>query len=166
MQQLRAEGSRPDQNEAVIEMVKEIPGSAGLGQIGGPPVGDIAAHEGQAADPLRGGEAVGRIRRRPVRQHEGLVTQADRGDAQGKDEDDPDEQREDRCRQGAPMVVMAMAISREEQDEAPVEGPCGDRDDERPGQRGQEDPQHPEREQGEGDAEDDGGEALRGWERC
>ena len=59
-----------------------------------------------------------------------------------------------------------MAISREKQDEAPVEGPCGDRDDERPGQRGQEDPQHPEREQGEGDAEDDGGEALRGWERC
>ena len=68
-----------------------------------------------------------------------------------------------RCRQRPPV---SMAMTGEEVHEPPVERPCGDRDDEGPGQCGKEEPQHPEREQGEGDAEDDGGEALRGWERC
>ena len=64
------------------------------------------------------------------------------------------------------MVAVAVPIAGEKQDEAPVERPGRYRHHQRPGERGQEDPQHPEREQGEGDAEDDGGEALRGWERC
>jgi len=51
-----------------------------------------------------------------------------------------DQEGEDRCRQ---RPAVSVAMTREEMHEPPVERPCGDRDDERPGECGEEGPQHP-----------------------